>query len=270
MQVQTLTRRPQAPTEKRQATEAAVLQAMEDLLGEGVTYASARHRANRQARRHLAHRVLLLLRRQARAAHAPGVQLSDELYREADAWWSGAGDGSEQLVTALGNVAALYREHGPLVCAIVEVSAYDEVVGPFWRAIVGRFVEASAQRIATEVEAGRADPSSPEATASRSSGCPSACSTRCSCRRTRPATTSSCSALGRIWTTTVYGPPPSAPCRAATTQPLELLGLAPHRVELARLQPRLDVVVDLLLAGVGLTRRRRIASRRLNFRISST
>ena len=39
-QVQTLSRRPQAPTEKRQATEAAVLTAMEELLGEGTPYAA--------------------------------------------------------------------------------------------------------------------------------------------------------------------------------------------------------------------------------------
>ncbi len=158
MQVQTPTRRPPAPTEKRQATEAAVLQAMEDLLGEGVTYASLR--IERIARRagisrtafyfYFADKRELLMRLV--------TALTDELYGEADAWWSGAGDGSEQLVTALGNVAGLYREHGPLVCAIVEVSAYDEVVGPFWRSIVGRFVERSAERIAAEVDAGRADP----------------------------------------------------------------------------------------------------------------
>jgi len=155
--VQTLSRRPPAPSEKRQATEVAVLSAMEELLGEGTPYAALS--VERIARRAGISRTAFyfyfadkreLLMRLASA-------LSDELYREADAWWSGAGDGSQQLTAAVGKIATLYRAHSPLVCAIVEVSAYDEVVGPFWRALVGRFVDASAERIETEIAAGRAD-----------------------------------------------------------------------------------------------------------------
>ena len=206
MHVQTLTRRPPAPTEKRQATEAAVLRAMEDLLGEGVTYASLG--IERIAKRagisrtafyfYFADKRELLMRLAS--------ELSDELYREADAWWSGAGDGSEQLVTALGNVARLYREHGPLVCAIVEVSAYDEVVGPFWREIVGRFVEASAQRIATEVEAGRADPElAVAATAFSLVWMSERVLYQMLMQENASCDEELVRALGRIWTTTVYG-----------------------------------------------------------------
>ncbi len=168
MQVPTLSRRPDAPTEKRQAIEAAVLRAMEELLGEGAGYATLS--VERIARRagisrtafyfYFADKRELLMRLAA--------ELSDELYREADAWWSGAGDGPEQLTAALRKIAALYRAHGPLVCAIVALSTYDEIVGPFWRALVGRFVDASAVRIAAEVDDGRAGPAAaaaPEATA---------------------------------------------------------------------------------------------------------
>lgn len=165
MNVQTLSRRPDAPTEKRQAIEAAVLHAMEDLLGEGATYATLS--VERIAKRagisrtafyfYFADKRELLMRLAAK--------LSDELYGEADAWWSGAGDGPEQLTTALGKIAALYRAHGPLACAIVELSTYDEVVGPFWRGLVGRFVDASAERIAVEVTAGASNAPSPAATA---------------------------------------------------------------------------------------------------------
>ncbi len=157
MIARTLSRRPESPTEKRQAIEAAVITAMEELLGESTPYAALS--VERIARRagisrtafyfYFADKRELLMRL--------ATELSDELYREADAWWSGAGDGSQQLTAAVGKIATLYRAHGPLVCAIVEVSAYDEVVGPFWRALVGRFVDASATRIATEVQAGRAD-----------------------------------------------------------------------------------------------------------------
>ena len=165
MQVQTLSRRPPAPTEKRQATEAAVLQAMEELLGEGVPYAtlSVERIATRAGISRTAFYFYFKDKRELLMRLAS--ELSDELYREADAWWSGAGDGPEQLTTAVAKIATLYRAHSPLVCAIVEVAAYDEVVGPFWRALVERFVEASARRIAGEIEAGRAAPSlAPQAT----------------------------------------------------------------------------------------------------------
>jgi TetR/AcrR family transcriptional regulator, ethionamide resistance regulator len=156
--VQTLSRRPEAPTEKRQATEAAVLTAMEELLAEGTPYAalSVERIATRAGISRTAFYFYFADKRELLMRLA--TVLSDEFYREADAWWSGAGDGAEQLTAAVGKIAALYRAHSPLICAIVEVAAYDEVVGPFWRALVERFVDASAQRIAGEIQAGRADP----------------------------------------------------------------------------------------------------------------
>ncbi|HEV2775905.1 MAG TPA: TetR/AcrR family transcriptional regulator [Solirubrobacteraceae bacterium] len=155
--VQTLSRRPEVPTEKRQATEAAVLSAMEALLAEGMPYAalSVERIATRAGISRTAFYFYFADKRELLMRLAS--ELSDEFYREADAWWSGAGDGSAQLTAAVGKIAALYRGHSPLVCAIVEVSAYDEVVGPFWRALVERFVDASARRIAAEIEAGHAD-----------------------------------------------------------------------------------------------------------------
>jgi len=168
MNVQTLSRRPDAPTEKRQAIETAVLTAMEELLGEGATYAalSVERIATRAGISRTAFYFYFADKRELLMRLAS--KLSDDLYREADAWWSGAGDGKQQLTTALAKIAALYRAHGPLVCAIVELSTYDEVVGPFWHGLVGRFVDSSAERIAVEVAAGRASEAScasPEATA---------------------------------------------------------------------------------------------------------
>jgi AcrR family transcriptional regulator len=156
-QVQTLSRRPDAPTEKRQAIEVAVLTAMEELLGEGTPYAalSVERIARRAGISRTAFYFYFADKRELLMKLASA--LSDELYREADAWWSGAGDGPQQLTAAVAKIATLYRVHRPLVCAVVEVAAYDEVVGPFWRALVGRFVEASAQRIETEIAAGHAD-----------------------------------------------------------------------------------------------------------------
>ena len=205
MKVQTPSRRPDSPTEKRQAIETAVLQAMEDLLGESAPYASLS--VERIARRagisrtafyfYFADKRELLMRLAAK--------LSDELYGEADAWWSGAGDGPAQLTAALGKIAAVYRAHGPLVCAIVELSTYDEVVGPFWHALVGRFVDASAERIATETEAGRAAPPSPEATAFALVWMTERTLHQMVVRDGAIADDALVDALARVWVATVYG-----------------------------------------------------------------
>ena len=60
-----------APAPKRAAVEAAVLRATEELLAEGASYADLSVEEIASARRDLAHRLLLLLPRQARAADAP-------------------------------------------------------------------------------------------------------------------------------------------------------------------------------------------------------
>ncbi len=183
-----------------------MLQAMEDLLGEGVTYASLgiERIATRAGISRTAFYFYFADKRELLMRLAS--ELSDELYREADAWWSGAGDGSEQLVTALNKIATLYRGHGPLVCAIVEVSAYDEVVGPFWRAIVGRFVDASAQRIASEIDAGRANPVlAAEATAFSLVWMTERVLYQMLVQENAACDSELVGALGRVWTTTVYG-----------------------------------------------------------------
>jgi AcrR family transcriptional regulator len=155
--MQTRSRSAEPATEKRRATEADVLRATAALLAEGASYANlgveriaTRAGISRTAFYfYFADKRDLLMRLASEAA--------EQLYREADTWWSGSGDGPAQIAEALGKIAALYRAHGPLVCAIVEVSTYDAEVGVFWRGLVGRFVSASAERIEAEQAAGRAD-----------------------------------------------------------------------------------------------------------------
>jgi AcrR family transcriptional regulator len=207
--VQILSRRPEAPTPKRQAIEAAVLRAMEELLGDGATYAtlSVERIATRAGISRTAFYFYFADKRELLVRLAS--QLSDELYREADAWWSSAGDGPEQLTVALDRIAALYRAHGPLVCAIVEVSTYDEVVGPFWHALVGRFVDATAERIAAEVAAGRArgagSPVKPEATAFALVWMTERTLHQMLVQHGRVPDDELVRALERIWIATVYG-----------------------------------------------------------------
>ena len=205
--VQTLSRRPEAPTEKRQATETAVLTAMEELLAEGMPYAalSVERIATRAGISRTAFYFYFADKRELLMRLAS--ELSDEFYREADAWWSGAGDGSEQLTAAVGKIAVLYRAHGPLVCAIVEVAAYDEVVGPFWRALVERFVDASAQRIAAEIEASRAaSVLAPRAVAFSLVWMTERALYQMLAQDDSVDADDLVRALGRIWTSTVYGP----------------------------------------------------------------
>jgi hypothetical protein len=84
--------------------------------------------------------------------------VAELLYAEGDAWWSGDGDGPTELAQALRKVIALYRDHDVLLRAVVEAAAVDDAVAGFWRALVGRFVEASRRRIEAEQAAGRIDP----------------------------------------------------------------------------------------------------------------
>ena len=76
------------------------------------------------------------------------------LMAAAETWWSGDAD----LAVALARIAELYRAHDALLRAVVEVSTYDEEVAVYWRGLVGRFVDATRERIEAEQAAGRALP----------------------------------------------------------------------------------------------------------------
>lgn len=134
---------------QRQAIEEAFLVATEALLSEGLSYAelsvgqiSERAGKTRTAFYAYFHdKRELLMRVTARVAAA--------LYDEADRWWSGGGE-VEDLEVALTNILATYREHSALLRAVVEAAGYDDDVAAFWREIVGRFIEATEQRLAAD------------------------------------------------------------------------------------------------------------------------
>jgi AcrR family transcriptional regulator len=142
-------------TPKRAAVRAAVLQATAELLRDGASYPDLN--IERIARRagisrtafyfyfHDKREVLMRLT----------ADVSERLYAEADIWFSGTGDPADEMRRALASVAAVYREQGVLVRAIVEASTYDDGVRRFWRGLVERFVEATRTRIDAERAAGR-------------------------------------------------------------------------------------------------------------------
>lgn len=88
--------------------------------------------------------------------------VTELLYVEADRWYSGDGDAETEIREALAKIAAVYAEHASLLRVIVEVATYDEEVGAFWRAVIGRFVTATRMRIEAEQAAGKAPAYPPE------------------------------------------------------------------------------------------------------------
>jgi TetR/AcrR family transcriptional regulator, ethionamide resistance regulator len=152
-------------TPKRAAVQAAVLSATEQLLGEGATYAdlNIERIATRAGISRTAFYFYFADKRELLMRLTEDV--NEELYQQADIWFSGSGDPEAEVREALSNIARLYEQHGPLLRAIVEVSTYDEEVAVFWRGLLARFVNASRERIIAEQAEGRSSDIEPEATA---------------------------------------------------------------------------------------------------------
>jgi AcrR family transcriptional regulator len=149
---------------KRAAVQAAVLNATEQLLDEGATYAdlNIERIATRAGISRTAFYFYFADKRELLMRLTEDV--TDELYTQADIWYSGSGDPEAEIREALVNIARLYEQHGTLLRAIVEVSTYDEEVAVFWRTLMARFVDATQIRIAAEQEAGRSSGCEPAST----------------------------------------------------------------------------------------------------------
>jgi AcrR family transcriptional regulator len=150
---------------RRNAVEARVLAATEALLADGAWYAdlSVEQIARRAGLSRTAFYFYFRDKRELLMRLTEDV--SDLLYAQAETWWSGHGDGPAEVREALEGIIDLYREHGRLLNAVVEASAYDAPTAGFWRAMVGRFVEATRRRIEQEQAAGRIGPLAAEHTA---------------------------------------------------------------------------------------------------------
>lgn len=150
-----LSSRTAAQESKRAAIEAGVLRATKELLSEGASFAELKIEqiATRAGISRTAFYFYFRDKRELLMRLTEDV--SELLYAEAEAWWSGDGDGPTELARALSQVVALYDSHGVFLRAVVEASAYDEVVAGFWRAVVGRFADATQRRLQAEQAAGK-------------------------------------------------------------------------------------------------------------------
>ena len=133
-------------SERRAAIEAGVLRATEELLEEGASFAelgieriATRAGISRTA-------FYFYFRDKRELLVRLTEEVNAELLEAASTWWSGSSD----LRTALRAIADLYREHGALLRAVVEVSTYDEEVARFWRSLVARFAERTRERLEAE------------------------------------------------------------------------------------------------------------------------
>jgi TetR/AcrR family transcriptional regulator, ethionamide resistance regulator len=156
--VATLSRRPEPTSAKRAEIEVRVLEATEALLEGGASYPELSIERIATAAGLSRTAFYFYFRDKRELLMRLTEDVAELLYAEADAWWSGGDDGPRELERALRQVIALYGEHAVLLRAVVEAAAVDEAVAGFWRALVGRFVAASRDRIESEQAAGRIGP----------------------------------------------------------------------------------------------------------------
>jgi AcrR family transcriptional regulator len=141
-------------TDKRAAIEASVLEATEALLSEGATYAEL-NIEKIATRAGISRTAFYFYFRDKRDLLVRLTSDVTDLWLEAaEGWWSGSSD----LRSALTRIATLWSEHEALLRAVVEVSTYDEEVAVYWRGLVGRFVDATRDRIVADQATGKALP----------------------------------------------------------------------------------------------------------------
>lgn len=145
-----------ASTPKRAAVQADVLRATEGLLAEGASWAElgVERIATTAGISRTAFYFYFRDKRELLIRLTEDV--TELLYTEADRWFSGTDDAEQEIREALGKIADLYDEHMALLRVIVEVSTYDDEIATFWRSLIGRFVDATRERIEAEQAAGKA------------------------------------------------------------------------------------------------------------------
>lgn len=156
--------RPQ--TERRAAVQAAVLQAAEELLDEGHTYANLKVEqiATRAGIGRTAFYFYFRDKRELLMHLTESVVAA--LFEQSERFWQGdPSRGVADIAEVLHENIPLYMRHANVLRAVNEMAAVDEVVGEFWRGMVTRFVEANSDRIADEVASGRSEIERPRETA---------------------------------------------------------------------------------------------------------
>jgi AcrR family transcriptional regulator len=88
-----------------------------------------------------------------------------EVYAEADRWWHGEGPPEKLVREALAGIAAVYCKHPDMLRAAVEATTYDAEFRDFYESLIRRFVDATADHLRRELDAGRLRPVDPDSIA---------------------------------------------------------------------------------------------------------
>ncbi len=152
-------------TPKRAAVQSAVLRATEELLASGASWSDLGVERITSGAGISRTAFYFYFRDKRELLMRLTEEVNEQLYAEADRWYHGDGDAADVMREALAKIAALYREHEPLLRVIVEVATYDAEVAALWRTLLDRFVVATRERIEAEQAAGRARAMPAEATA---------------------------------------------------------------------------------------------------------
>jgi len=91
-----------------------------------------------------------LLTDAARAATA-------RLFEDADRYWASDADPRRLVRDALSLAAATFSEHATLIRVTMEVTAFDERVGDFWRSSIQGLIDTIAERVRRDQAAGVVD-----------------------------------------------------------------------------------------------------------------
>lgn len=152
-------------TTRREGVETTILSATEELLEEGAAFTQLK--VEEIARRAGIGRTgfYFYFRDKQELLMRLAEDVAEALWEEADRWWHGEGDGAEELREIVGPVVRLWMRHAAVLSAVVQAASYDERVREFWRALAGRFAEATRERIERERAGGRAEPVPPAETA---------------------------------------------------------------------------------------------------------
>jgi TetR/AcrR family transcriptional regulator, ethionamide resistance regulator len=81
-----------------------------------------------------------------------------ELWTMSERWFAGTGPGGLRVRDALEGVVAVFERHGPVLHALADAATVDREVEVAYNALLQGFIDATAQHIEAEIEAGRSLP----------------------------------------------------------------------------------------------------------------
>jgi AcrR family transcriptional regulator len=143
--VSPLARRTQRADEARERGLAALLDAAEELVGDGTPYGELAVEAIARRAGFSRATFYAYFPDKRALALAIGERVLVDLEAEAAGWLEA--EGEVDLRPALEGVLGVFKRHRAAVSAVVESATYDEQVGAFWREMHERFITQTRDRI---------------------------------------------------------------------------------------------------------------------------